>query len=190
MAAAYVVSLPSTMIGRQLQNEVDMVVVYANDTTDAKAMAKAAMGADSNVAWDNATVTAIAAASNALGFRFVVKETLTTGAVGRTCDVTATGAGQDTIDEIGSALATALGGGATYNSTTQKVILVAAAGGGGDRSIEVKVYPPTSVGQDAPIPGFIAAVTHNGAAADELSFTLCADAFVVPNLVAKGTLRS
>lgn len=184
---AYLVSLPTTLVGRQLQNGVDACVVFAADAGDAKAMAKAAMGADNNAAWTNADVTTIAAASDILGFRFVVKETLPSGAVGRTCDITATGAGQDTIDEIGTAIATALGGGAAYNSTSQKVTLTAS--GSGNNSIEVSVYPPSSVGQDAPIPGFVTATTHNGSAGSELSFVLAADAFVVPALIGRCTLR-
>lgn len=186
MAAAYVVTLDSSNPARVLQNGVDTVIVYANDATDAKAMAKAAMGSDANAQWDNATATAITAASNILGFRFVIRETLPDGTVDRTADVTATGAAQDTIDEIGAVLATALSG--TYNSTSQKVTLDAS--GNGDHSLSVNVYPPESVGQDAAIPGFIAAVTHNGDSADELSFTLCADAFVVPALHALCTIKS
>lgn len=184
MAAAYFVYLPTHLI-KVLQNGVDAVVVYANDATDAKAMAKAAMGADANALWDQATATAIAAASNALGFRFTVKETYPNGVVGRTADITATGAGQDTIDEIGAALATALGGGAAYDTSSNVLTLTASANGAGDRTIEVACYPPTTVGQDAPIPGFFGTITHRGASSAALSVALCADAFVVPNLIGR-----
>jgi len=115
------------VIAAQLQDGIDTVVVFANDSTDAKAMAKAAMGADANCLWDLATVTTIAAAADFIGFRFVIKETYPNGSVGVTCDVTATGTGQDTIDEIGTALATALGGGAGYTTSTQVLLLAASA---------------------------------------------------------------
>lgn len=182
---AYLVSLPDSVVAAQLQDGIDTVVVYAGSTTDAKAMAKASMGADVNSLWDLAVVTEIAAATNILGFKFSVKETLPNGVVNKDVSITATGAGQDTIDEIGAALASALGG--SYNSTTQVVQL--AASGRGDSSLEVSVYPPTTTGQDAPIPGFIAAIAHRGASSDPLSFTLADDAFVVPALYAKCRLR-
>lgn len=197
MAAAYVVSLPVGTSARQLQNSVDMVVVYANDSTDAKAMAKAAMGADANPMWDNADVTAITANTTPLGWRFVVNEYLTNGQLGRHADITAAGGSQDTIDEVGTALATALsltGATVTYTAGTQ--VLLFDATGSGDRTLELKVYPPATapvvgiaVGQDYPIPGFTGAYVHEGAAADALSVALCADAFVIPSLIARGTLR-
>lgn len=187
MAAAYIVTLPDSVVAAQLQDGIDCVIVHANDATDAKAMAKAAMGADSNVLWDLATATAIVAATNWIGFRFVITETYPNGSIGVTADLTATGAGQDTIDEIGAALATALGGGAAYNSTTQVLLLDTATRGA--NSLEVKVYPPAGSGQDAPIPGIVASISHRGAAADDLSVTFAADAFSLPALYGKCRLR-
>lgn len=188
MAAAYVVSLSGAGTARHLQNGVDMVVVHANDATDAKAMAKAAMGADANDLWDDADVTAIVAASNFIGYRFVIKEYTEAGVLARSCDVTAAGAAQDTIDEIGAVLATALGGGAAYTSGTQVLLLSAA--GSGDHVLVVEVFPPAATGQDAPIPGFVASKVDGGAAGDALSVTFCADAFSLPALYARGTLRN
>lgn len=176
MASAYVVSLPSEVVAPTSEAGCNAVVVYANDATDAKAMAKAMMRVDANSIWSNATVTAIGAASNILGFRFHVREFTELGVLAREADITATGAGQDTIDEIGTALATALGGGASYNTTSQ--VLELSASGDGDHSLEVNVYPPE--GQDFGIPGFIASTTHRGSAGSALSFTLCADAFALP----------
>ena len=190
MAAAYLVYLPDTFSSKNLENGNNMVIVHANDATDAKAMAKACMSAGgSNAQWDNATVTAIVAGSNPLGFRFIVKEYLPNGTLGRTADITAAGSGQDTVDEIGTALATALGGGASYNTTSQKLTLTSSGNGAGDRSLVVEVYPPAATGQDYPIPGFVASKTHNGAASAELSFTLCADAFSIPAVYAKGKMQ-
>lgn len=180
MAAAYLVALPTSMC-KHLQDKVDAVIVYANDTTDAKAMAKARMGSDMNAMWDNAVVTAIAAKADWTGFRFVVKETYPSGALGVSCDVTATGAAQDTLDEIGAVLATALSG--TYNSSTQVIQL--AASGRGDNSLEINVYPPVAMGQDFGVPGVVPTITHRGANGSALSFTLAADAYVIPNLVAR-----
>lgn len=180
MASAYLVQIPSGVIAPTLQDGIDAVVVYANDSTDAIALAKAACGADANAQWGSATVTAIAAAANWIGYKFYVKQTNASGVVVQEKSLTATGSGQDTLDEIGAALATLLGG--TYNSTTQVVQI--ASSGSGDHSLEVYCYPPAAWGQDAPIPGVIGTLTHNGSSGSALSFALAADAYAIPTGIA------
>lgn len=187
MASAYLVTLASGHCGL-LQNKVNGIVCYANSSADAIALAKSSMQMDANTLWDTAVVTAIGAPTDYAGFRFTVKETYPSGSVGRTADITmdATGGTNDTIDKMGTALATALGGGAAYTTSTQ--VLLLSASGKGDNSLEVNVYPPVAVGQTFGIPGFLGAFVHNGANGSALSFALCADNFAAPNLLTRCTI--
>jgi hypothetical protein len=181
---AYFVSIPASVSSKTLRGGVDSVVVFAADEANAKAIAKAAMGSDANTLWDNATVTTIAAAANWIGYRFRFIQTTPAGVVVKDIPLTATGAGQDTLDEIGAALATAIGGGAAYNGTTQ--VLTVAASGSGDHSLSLEAYLPEAQSEElVPIPGVIGAYVHRGSAGSALSVALAADAHVIPTLIAR-----
>jgi hypothetical protein len=169
MSAAYLVTIPAFGVGQTLQQGVNTVVVHASSEADAKAAAKAALSADNNASWTDATATTIVAASNLIGFRFVIKEYTELGVLARNTDFTCAGAAQDTMDEVGALLATALGGGAAYTAGSNLLTLTAAAGGDGDHTLSVKVYMPTADGQDVEIPGFLGTVVHQGLSSAALS---------------------
>lgn len=168
---AYLVTIPVSGVGQTLQNGVNTVVVNASDNINAIAAAKAALSADNNASWNDATVTSIDAAANLIGFRFVIKEYTELGVLARNTDFTCVGAAQDTIDEVGALLATALGGGAAYTAGSNLLTLTAALGGDGDHTLSVKVYMPTADGQDAEIPGIVGTIVHQGASSAALSVT-------------------
>jgi hypothetical protein len=156
-------------------------------------MARAHFEGDANAAWDAATVTLVpadvtgATALAMVGWR--AKATVTTPAGVLLYEAEVTGdATDDTLDEVGTALAAALAtaGGvtATYTGATQ--VLVAATGTGtddlGDHTLAVEFRPPASYddAEGAPIAGFVASITHEGAAAANLEATFAADTFIVP----------
>lgn len=185
--ALYLVSRPSGALGSPTQDGCDAMLIVAANSTDAKAMAKAALGADVNDAWTNATVTDITSMTKTFeGFRFVVNIIDTNGNVVASADITATAL--ETIDDIGAALSTAINlASGSYNSTTQVVLFAASSNGYGAHRIDAKVYAPE--GPDFPIPGFIASKVDNGSASAALSLTLCADAYVLPGLIQKLAMK-
>jgi hypothetical protein len=179
------------------------MVVSATDAAGAKLAAAAKASGDSS--WDSATVTALTdlavnGANALVGYRFrIVVSTPATGAV--VADVTVTGdATNDTLDEIGTALAVALNAtapisNAGYTAGTQ--VLIVATGIGdvlGDKHVKVYVLPPIvtepggQLSQDTDHSSvFVASQVHQGAAGADLSVTFAADTLVVPTV--KGHFR-
>lgn len=189
--------MPAYMV-KASQNDVvnrvdgtDMVVVFAADAPDAKAMAKALHSGDGNASWDAATATQIAAASDYEGWRLRVRVTPPNG-VADLYDFTYTGASSDTIDLMGAGMAALLNVPLTSTYTGATQVLIVATGSGaddlGDHSVLVEMLPPLTQSKDpVAIPGFIASgPTHEGSATDDLNVTLEADAYVVPLVSGQG----
>ena len=188
---AYLVTLDRTKCGHQLMHGADAMAVFAASETIAKQMAAAKYPMD-GAAWINdGTATEIVAGTNWLGWTFKVRVLggLAEGA-GVEADgaaevsLTATGAAQDTMDEIGALLATALNAlptiaNAAYNSTTNTLTVAGAADGLGDQQIEVDIIPP---GGESSIAGLVGTIVDGGASGDALTVVLPADAAVIPSV--------
>lgn len=187
-----------------LKNGIDTMVVSADDATDAKAIAKTHLTGDaSDAAWQAATVTALADvdvadadALNGWTFRVLVEDPSDNSVV---ADVTVTGVttSLDTLDEIGTALATGLNlsaiDNAGYVGATQ-TLTVATGGGGddlGDHRVTVEVKPPVVVDANGNqtndpqhIASFVASVTDEGLSTDALTVVFDADTKIVPTVLA------
>ncbi|RPJ39852.1 MAG: hypothetical protein EHM35_01205 [Planctomycetaceae bacterium] len=182
----YLVELPATN-GGPVQDRVNALVVWAEDATDAKALAKAYRSGDSEAAWAAATVTQIAAGASFAGWRLrVVIVTPTTLAV--VGDVTVTGAAAATVDDIGTLMAAALVAAdigcdnAAYATPTLTISSIADAWG--DKAVTVEFLPPvTWAGYDVPIPSLVGAIVDEGVAAAALTVALV-PAHEVPNIAA------
>ncbi len=171
-------------------------LVSAEDATDAARMAAAHAAGDPLAAWDGADATLVpadvtAATANAMvGWRFQVTVSEPTQAEGLATvavhDVEFTGdATDDTLDEVGAALAALLvtsGLTATYTGATQTLEVAAIADAVGDHKVDVLVRPPASLdGSDrVNIEGFVASITDEGIPAAVLEVVFAADTFIVP----------
>ncbi|RPJ40006.1 MAG: hypothetical protein EHM35_00820, partial [Planctomycetaceae bacterium] len=86
-----------------------VVVVWAENETDAKAAAKALLVGDTNTVWDTAVVSdlsVVVAAADMEGWRLNVK--VNTAADVEVYNVTATGAAADTLDDLADDVVTLL----------------------------------------------------------------------------------
>jgi hypothetical protein len=151
-----------------LRSGLKAVVVVAENSTDAKAVAKAAMVNDTDADWDAAVVTDVAAAAAGAdmeGWRLNVKVD-TPGDV-ELYNVTVTAAAADTVDDMGDDAVTALealGGAALTPSYATPVLTIATIGDGiGDSKVYVTMKPPlTWPDPDHAVPGFIGAIVDEG----------------------------
>ena len=184
MAGAYIVTVGDAYAAIGDRNKARSAVVYADNSTDVKELLEALYGSDLDALWANSTVTAMAAASNMLGWSMkVVLTHPTTGA--EVYNVTVTGSGSDdTIDEIAALMVTALeaAGGASltpsYNSGTQVLKVAAIADNLGDHQLAVSVFSPLS--DKVAIPGFVGTIVDHGVAGADVTVTFAADAYTVP----------
>lgn len=180
MASAYLVTLDRTKGGYNLEQDIDAVVVYADSTSQAKDLAKAMMGADANLHWANATVTAIAAEAELEGWTFNIGlQDNNSPFTVITASYVATDA--QVIDDVGAGLAAALivagVAGAAYNSGTNVLTIVETTDGMGDWHINVFAYPPSGGLYSDPltsVTGFFGAVTAEGASGIARKSTLVA----------------
>jgi len=175
----YLVQRPYT---RSVDN-VTAVAVMAVDAAQAKAMANAHSTKDTSAAWTNATVTEIAATSTdwiGWTFRVVVRHP-TTGA--NVVDVSVAGdATNNTIDEVGALLVTALNATTPISNasyTTNTLTAAAIADGLGDHDLVVEAYAPNG---DL-VPGIFGATVEQGIAGAVLTAVMPADADVAPAIV-------
>ena len=176
MPDAYLVTLPASG-GRTMPAGADSVLVYAEDATAAKELAAARFTGDG--AWAGATATALAAGADLEGYRLRCRIRDTNGAIVE--DVTVTGAASDTLDLIGTAMATALNAtasiaNASYTGGTNVLIVAEGATDAlGDHTLEVEFLPPVDDVWDdpsVPLTGFVGAITHEGAGSADLDVTL------------------
>ena len=163
-------------------NGTNTMVVFANSSADARAIAKAKFGGDADPAWDDAQVTEVVQATDAEGFRLRVAILDSSPIV----DVSVLGGPADQIDDLGLAMAAQLNlepiiGGAVYTVGTN--VLIVAAGSGaddlGDRTLVVELLAPSS---NVAIPGGVVSITDQGASTDDLSTTLAPDTFLIPDV--------
>lgn len=188
MAGAYLVSIGGQVEGRTLRNGVDSVVVYANDATNAKAIAEASFGYVAPAVWAAATATLVAGGADLTGWNFRVRVIKVSDGT-TTVDVTYTGVTSDTFDLVGAALVTALNAtapiaGAAYNSSTQVLKVAETTDNLGDHQL-VYTFSPPGANQNVHIPGFVTAHVDLGASGDALTLTLAADGYTIPAVIAK-----
>lgn len=190
---AYLVQAPQSDASPR-QDEADMCVVFAEDETDAKAMAKAKFAADGNPSWDAATVTELTARADLENYRLRVRVSPPPASPGPdVVDVTYTGLAAEALDDLCDGVvvllnATSLIAGAAYDNVGNVLTVAETTDGLGDHSIKVEVLPPASdFGDDsAPIVGFVGVLTHEGAAGAALTAAMAADTHALPELYASG----
>jgi hypothetical protein len=178
---AYLVELPVTG-GRTLPGGHDKFIVFAHDDADAKDIVKDQFSGDSDALVSAATVTEVVAATELENFSLRVAILDSDPVV----DVTVVGVDGATVDTIAALAVTALNAlssisAAAYNSTTQVLTVAGVADELGDKTLLVEFYGPNG---RATIAGFVGAVVDGGAAEDELTVTLAADARVKPIVLA------
>lgn len=172
------------------------MVVSATTAADAKAIAASQFAGDSG-GWATATATeltetAVTAVGALTGWKFKI---VIYTATPKVFELTAAGASQDTLDEIGAALATLLNtdadiSGAAYTGATQTLVIAAGAGTDdlGDMAVTVEVTPPVVTDQGGQvndpqhIPGFVASIQDEGNATDDLNVVFGADTLLVPTV--------
>lgn len=162
----------------------DTAIVFAADAASARMQAALISGFDAKGLglWAGATVTEIAVGANMDGWtaRLTFTDPVTPFTV-----ITGTyvGTGGQTIDQFGTALATAIEAfsgangvieGAAYTTGTNVMTAAETTDGIGDWNLEVLMFPP---GVDITDPAnadttMVVSVTDGGAAGDALAFTL------------------
>jgi len=184
----FIVKTPLNDAGNRI-NDTDMVMVFAADAGDARAMAKSLHSGDTNASWDDATVTQQAAAADYEGWRLRCRAAPPGGGP-NAFDVTYTGAASDTMDLMGAgaeALLDAAGQTATYTGATQVLECADIADGIGDHFLLVELLPPLATSKDpVAIPGGVVSKVDEGIAAAILSATLAVDAYVLPLVGGQG----
>jgi|ERR1051326_2216113 hypothetical protein len=191
VAGAYVISVDGQVEGRGLRNGVDCVVVYANSVDDAQAIAEASFGYTQPAVWANSTYLLAAAGTDMEGWTFRVRVVSLSGMDEGTAvvDVSVTGAASDTIDDLGTAMATALNAtsliaAAAYDTSSQVLTVADTTDGLGDHEVVAEFYP-AGAAQNVAIPGFVVSQVDGGSSGDALTATLAADSYAIPNVVAK-----
>lgn len=184
-AHQYVVTFDPTMfVGTR--NNIKSAVVVAETAADAKAMLKSLYGGDSDAAWDNATFTTMAAATDLTGWTLHLKIIASDETV--PVDVSVTGVANDTVDTLAAAAVTALNAtapiaNASYNGSTNVLSVAGAADGLGDHRLIAEMYAPGQV--QVPVPGFIGSIVQSGASGAALTVALAADSYTVPKVTAQ-----
>ena len=184
-ASAFTVVLPVETAAKNLVNGVDALVVFAHDSTDAKAIAKAMFGGDANAAWAGATVTAIAAAADFEGWRLRVRVSATQHGVASAFDHTSVGLAGAAVADIAALMVTALNAthidGAAFAGSTLKI--AETTDGVGDSTVAVFFYPPLAqCKRDVSITDFITNLVHEGVAGAALTVDLNTS-FIAPSIV-------
>lgn len=186
MAGAYLVTL-ALKGGMNLKGGNDSVIVWAEDATQAKSLASAAMSNDvPAAAWTAATATALVVGTELEGWTFTVN--LVDPVTPFTeLSVSHTATNGQVIDDVGTALATALNAtvidGAAYNTSTNVLTIVETTDSMGDWVIEAYATPPSTATSTsligfgdtgARVTGFFGAITAAGAAGIARTSTLVA----------------
>ena len=186
MAGAYLVTL-ALKGGMNLKGGNDSVIVWAEDATQAKSLASAAMSNDvPAAAWTAATATALVVGTELEGWTFTVN--LVDPVTPFTeLSVSHTATNGQVIDDVGTALATALNAtaidGAAYNTGTNVLTIVETTDSMGDWVIEAYATPPSTATSTsligfgdtgARVTGFFGAITAAGAAGIARTSTLVA----------------
>jgi hypothetical protein len=177
--AAYRVTKPVGAVGQSYGGS-DGMVVFAENATDAKAIAKAQhAGGDSDSAWDGAVVTELVERTDleTFVFRILIEDGATI-----VSENIHTGIAADEIDELGDAMvillnATAEIAAASYNDTTNVLTIAETTDAIGDHTATVTISK-----NGTEIPGLVGAVTDEGAGGAALSVQLATDAVAMPRV--------
>lgn len=188
--AIFLVTHPSPGVATLIGGNA--MVVSATDAADARAIAASQYGGDSG-GWATATATeltdtAVTATGALTGWQF---EITIFHAVPKVFTLVAAGAGQDTLDEIGTALAVLCNAdddiaNAGYTAGTQALIVAGVADGLGDLVVTCTVKPVVvtaaggQVNDPKNIPGFVASITDEGISGADLVVTFAEDTLLVP----------
>ena len=193
---SFVVNLPqASLIGGRITSKV---VVSAETASDAKDICKTLHEGDGGDAgWDTATVTTLsditfATALAMVGWRFniIIRDTVNA----LVADITVTGdATDDTLDEIGTALAVALNlnasiANAGYTAGTQTLVVAEGTSDAlGDHSVVVKVMAPivsspegVQTSSDSNVGAFVSSITDEGSGSADLTLVFNADTTILP----------
>jgi len=175
---AYIVSLPS---GVTFGNKNTDVVVFAENATYARDMAKAAYNQGSDTVWDLASVTEIVAGADFENWTLRVRIDYA-GTQTDPVDVSVVGAAADTIDDIGSAMATALNlnaqiAAAAWDGLTNILTAAGVADGIGDGKLRVTFTPPGAL--RGAVASYVGTITDGGVAAAALTVQMATDAISV-----------
>lgn len=199
--AIFTVQLPSVPGPATRTNRAGLIVVAAPSVASAREIARAKFGGDTD-AWSDtsATVTQLIEPTNLsanalLGWRFTIRisgvASLATGPVIVTGDAT-----NDTLDEVGTALAVALNAlpeiaGAVYTAATQTLTVAAIADNLGDRTVVMGIFPPIELGGGQQLnadvhqaAGYVSSITHQGIVAAALTVVFVGDTSTVPTVFA------
>lgn len=165
----------------------------AENSTSAMQICKNRFTADIG-GWDEATVTTlsditVSTAGALIGWRFRIRISGVPGIVQVIGDAT-----NDTLDEIGTALAVALNAlpeitTAAYIAAAQVLGIADVADNLGDRTVIFEIFPPlelsggTQLNSDVHQSSFITSLTHQGIAAAALTAVFVADTFVLPRVL-------
>jgi hypothetical protein len=182
---------------KTLRNRTNAYIAVAEDAASAKRIAQAELAVSSSL--NNAVVTEIGASPDMFatagsmdGWRFQIDVT-GAGAGGVPASVSVVGGASDALDDVGTALATALNGlaniaNALYTAATQTLrVAEGATDALGDESVFVTIYPPLvlddggqvndDIDQEA---SFVSSITHEGASSADLTIVFKADTTVLP----------
>lgn len=169
----FLLELPAAS-GLTKKDGVDAMVVEADDATAAKELASTRFGGDSP--WSQATATTIAAgvAADYSGWTYRIQ--LRGGAMVTPLDLTRV-AGAETVDQIGTALATAINAasseiaGAAYDTGTNVLTVAETTDARGNATLQVDITPP---GHSEPMASMRSTIVHQGAAGAAVSCVLVA----------------
>jgi len=186
--AAYLVKV-AAKCGQTLKGGQNAKIVIANSETEAKQIAEAQEDGEGIGLWTDSTTTAteLTTAADWEGWTFKI-DILGGCGTGNNepLSVSYTGTStNDTIDEIGAALVTALNAtsdisAASYTSNT--LTIAGSADALGDQQVEVTITPPSGYSGVAALVGTI---TDGGSSSDALTVVLPADALVPPKVLYK-----
>jgi len=178
MAASIFVVEPAVTSGRTLKDNVDSVVVWAEDAADAKLAAQAIAGGGDEL-WDGATATAAVVGTAWTGWRLHVKVVHpTTGAV--VVDAAHTMLVTDGVDDAAAAMVILLNASAIDNASYLTPNLTIATGSGGDdlgdHIVTVEFLPPVDSDDwrdpTISIAGMVGAIVDEGVSTAALTVAL------------------
>ena len=186
MAAKFFLVTSDPYFHSPVRDGVTSAIVVAEASADAKALMESLHG--DTVRWANATYTEFGAGADLAGWSLrvqVLHPTDTAGAAVTVTDVTVTGAAAATVDSIAALAVIALNAAgpmasASYNSSTNILTVAETTDGLGDQRVVASFTPPGT--ESKSIPGFLGAITHEGASGAALKVALAADTYTVPSL--------
>jgi len=200
--ALYLVTPPVASSGKTSVGTKKGFIVSAADSDGALLTAAARFGGDGSWADGVATAlteTTVNTTGGLVGWRFHIDIFTPAGVLLESVSHVGVTTTSDVLDEIGTALATALNAtdsiaNASHNTTTQTLTVATGSGGDdlGDHTVQVRIYAPAvndsggqRQNQDVNLAGeFYTAITHEGLSTAALSIAFVADTVVIPQVLA------